>query len=180
METLNTVTVYNDQWLTVRQDEVRRSDGTTSTYSVVEAADCALVIPLDGDQVNLVEQYRHPVGGRRWEFPSGSTERLDADATAAAARELREETGLNAATLHHLGTLDTMPSTLDQRCAVFVATGLTQESPNRDPEEHDMRSAWFTRSEVEHLIAAGTICDAKSVAAYTLLLLSEAAARSGR
>lgn len=39
---------------------------------MVDAPDIALVVAVQGDRVCLVEQYRHPVGGRRWEFPSGS------------------------------------------------------------------------------------------------------------
>lgn len=179
MERLSSKQVHSDPWLSVRQDEVRRSDGSTGAYSVVDTADCSLVIPLDGDRVHLVEQYRYPVGGRRWEFPSGSVDRLDTDASAVAVRELREETGLSATQMRPLGTLDTMPSTLNQRCTVFLAIDLTQESPQRDPEEQDMRSSWFARSEVERLITEGRISDAKSIAAYALLLLSEAASRSG-
>ncbi|KQY57761.1 MULTISPECIES: NUDIX domain-containing protein [unclassified Nocardioides] len=167
--------VYADAWLSVRQDRVRRLDGSSGDYSVVESADCSLVIPLDGDRVRLVEQYRYPVAGRRWEFPSGSTDQSDIDASAVAARELREETGLIATTLRSLGSLDTMPSTLSQQCKVFLATGLTQASPQPEPEEQDMRSAWFTRSQVERLITEGTISDAKSIAAYALLLLIESA-----
>src|SRR3712207_7433806 len=34
---------------------------------------------------------------------------------------------------------------------------------------HDMRSAWFTRWEVERLISTGSISDARSIAAYALL-----------
>ena len=176
MEKLSSTQVYADPWLSVRRDEVRRPDGRDGVYSVVDTADCSLVIPLDGDRLHLVEQYRHPVSARRWEFPSGSTARSDADEKAAASRELREETGLVAGRLRALGTLDTMPSTLDQRCTVFLATDLTEGRPERDPEEQDMRSAWFARSEVERLIAEGFICDAKSIAGYALLLLSEAAA----
>ena len=33
-----------------------------------------------------------------------------------------------------------------------------------------MVSAWFTRADVERMIADGSICDAKSLAAYLLLL----------
>lgn len=36
-----------------------------------------------------------------------------------------------------------------------------------------MRSAWFSRAEVEQMIVEGTIADAKSCAAYALLLLHE-------
>lgn len=150
----------------------------------VDAADIALVIPVDGDRVHLVEQYRHPVGGRRWEFPSGSVDRdRDADAAAAAGRELREETGLTAARLVTLGTLEVLPSTWAQRCHVFLATDLTTGPDDRDPEEADLRSTWCTRAVLERWIVEGDLTDAKSLAAYSLLLLSEAeplSARRGR
>jgi 8-oxo-dGDP phosphatase len=165
--------VYTNPGLAIREDTVRRSDGSTGTYTVVDSADIVLIVPVDGDRLHLVEQYRHPVGGRRWEFPSGSVdERVDADAQAVAARELREETGLLAGGFTSLGTLDVTPSTMSQRCSVFLATDLTQGPPQREPEEQDMRSAWFPRSEVERKINDGTLTDGKSLAAYALLLMS--------
>jgi 8-oxo-dGDP phosphatase len=173
METVGSKQVYDGPWLTVREDEVRRPDGSVGTYTVVDGADLALVIPLDGDRLHLVEQYRHPVCGRRWEFPSGSLEPgLDADAEALAARELREETGLVAGELTRLGRLDITPSTLSQRCTVFAATDLAQHPPEREPAEQDLRSAWFGRGEVAQMILDGTITDAKTTAAYALLMLS--------
>ncbi|WP_344155470.1 NUDIX hydrolase [Nocardioides koreensis] len=175
METLGSHQVYANPWIAVREDAVRRSDGSTGTYWVVDTSDIALVIPGDGDRLHLVEQYRHPVGGRRWEFPSGSAdERLDLDATEVAARELREETGLVAGSLVPLGTLDVTPSTLNQRCSVFLATDLTQEAPQREQAEQDMRSAWFSRGDIERMIRDGAITDAKSLAAYALLLVGGA------
>jgi hypothetical protein len=43
--------------------------------------------------------------------------------------------------------------------------------PQRDIAEQDMRSAWFTRPEVERMIRDGQIIDAKSIAALMLLNL---------
>ena len=172
METLGSEQVYANPWMAVREDTVRRPDGSTGIYGVVDTPDIALVIPADGDRLHLVEQYRYPVAGRRWEFPSGTADQaLDVDAAALAARELREETGLAAGTLTPLGTLDVAPSMFSQRCAVFLATDLTAGPPQRELPEQDMRSAWFTRVDVERMIIDGTITDAKSTAAYTLLLL---------
>ena len=34
----------------------------------------AVIVPLDGDHVWLIEQHRHPVGARFWEFPQGAWE----------------------------------------------------------------------------------------------------------
>jgi len=87
------------------------------------------------------------------------------------ASELREEAGLLASRLTPLGTLDVAPGMSSQRCRVFLATDLTHGAAQRELEEQDMRSAWFTRADVEHMINDGTITDAKSTAAYTLLLL---------
>jgi 8-oxo-dGTP pyrophosphatase MutT (NUDIX family) len=172
VETLGSKQVYANRWMAIREDTVRRPDGSTGTYGVVDTSDIALIIPADGDRLHLVEQYRYPVAGRRWEFPSGSADdRLDVDAAALAARELREETGLEASSLTPLGTLDITPSTLTQRCKVFLATDLTQGAPQREVEEQDMQSAWFTRTEVERMIHDGTITDSKTIAAYALLLL---------
>ncbi len=174
METLGSRQLYANPWMAVREDTVRRPDGSTGLYGVVESPDIALVIPTDGVRVHLVEQYRYAVAGRRWEFPSGSAdESQDVDAAALAARELREETGLRAGRLTPLGTLDVAPGMLSQQCRVFLGTDLTYGEPQRELAEQDMRSAWFSRTDVERMIVDGTMTDAKSAAAYALLLLHE-------
>jgi 8-oxo-dGDP phosphatase len=173
VETLGSTQVYANSWMVVREDLVRRPDGSTGIHGVIETADIALVIPSEADRLHLVVQYRYPVAGRRWEFPSGTADPRDDDTVALAARELREETGLVAGSLTGLGALEISPSTFGQRCHVFLATALTHDVPQRDVEEQDMRAAWFTRGEVEQMIVDGTLSDAKSLAAYTLLLLHE-------
>jgi hypothetical protein len=60
-----------------------------------------------------------------------------------------------------------------QRGWVFLATGVTQGDHDREHEEQDMRSAWFSRAEVETMMRDGDITDAQSMAAWTLLSLSE-------
>ncbi len=178
VETLGSRQTYANPWMAVREDTVRRPDGSTGIYGVVDSPDIALVIAAEGDRLHLVEQYRYPVAGRRWEFPSGSADqRLDVDAVALAARELREETGLTAGRLTPLGTLDVAPGMLSQRCRVFLATDLTYGEPRRELAEQDMRSRWFTRADVERMMVDGTMTDAKSAASYALLLLHEQTSR---
>ncbi|WP_104482186.1 NUDIX domain-containing protein [Actinokineospora auranticolor] len=160
--------------MTVREDRIRRADGSPGLYGVIDKPDYALVIPLDGDRLTLVEQYRYPLGLRRWEFPQGTAPDLaDLDPTELATRELREETGLRAGRITRLGTLDVAAGMSSQRGHVFLATELTQGPAEREPEEQDMRTAWFTRAEFESMIEIGEITDAQSIAAYTHLLLHE-------
>ncbi|SDH46938.1 ADP-ribose pyrophosphatase YjhB, NUDIX family [Actinokineospora alba] len=172
MDTLGTEQVYANAWMTVREDRVRRHDGSAGIYGVIDKPDYALVIPLDGDRLMLVEQFRYPLGERRWEFPQGTApNREHVDTATLAARELREETGLRAGTMTKIGSLDCAAGMSSQRGHVFLATDLTEGEPEREPEEQDMRTGWFARAEFERLVRAGEITDAQSIAAYGLLLL---------
>ncbi|MEV4315787.1 NUDIX hydrolase [Actinocrispum sp. NPDC049592] len=176
MQRIDSREVYANAWISVREDRITHADGSPGIYSVVDKPNYALVIPMDGDRLQLVEQFRYPLGLRRWEFPQGSApNRQDADPRELAERELREETGLRAGTLTELGQLDVAPGLSSQRGHVWLATDLTQGAHEREHEEQDMRTAWFDRAEFEKMIRASEITDAQSVAAYGMLLLFERA-----
>ena len=84
---ISTRQVYRNNWLTLREDEVVRPDGSTGVYAVVDKPTYALVIPFDPDhdRFHLVEQFRYPLGMRRWEFPQGTApEQEHLDPTALA------------------------------------------------------------------------------------------------
>ncbi len=166
--------MYANDWMTVREDAVRRPDGRSGIYGVVDKPDYALVIARHRDQFMLVEQFRYPLGMRRWEFPQGTAPGgADQAPPALAARELREETGLTATTMIELGLLDVAAGMSSQRGRAFLALGITEGSPQREHEEQDMRCAWFPRTEVETMMRTSEITDSQSLAAWTLLLLSE-------
>ncbi|MEV0674123.1 NUDIX hydrolase [Mycobacterium sp. NPDC050441] len=168
--------VYRNNWLTLREDAIVRPDGSTGVYAVVDKPTYALVIPYDADRdrFHLVEQFRYPLGLRRWEFPQGTApEQEHLDPTALAHRELREETGLRAASMQRLGQLDVAAGMSSQRGWVFLATGLTEGEHEREHEEQDMHSAWFSRAELDQMIRDGEITDAQSIAALAFLLLRE-------
>lgn len=174
METLSTKQVYANAWMTVREDGIRRDDGSTGIYAVVDKPTYALVIPMQDGRLHLVEQFRYPLGQRSWEFPQGTApNRQTLDPRALAIRELREETGLLAKELQYLGRLAVAPGLSSQTGAVFLATGLDEGPPAREHEEQDMQSAWWDRATFEAAIRDGDIIDAQSLAAYSLLLLSE-------
>ncbi len=166
--------VYRNDWMVVREDEIRRPDGTPGIYGVVDKPNYALVIARDGDRFRLVEQFRYPLGLRRWEFPQGTAPgRADTEPAELAARELREETGLRAQTMTVLGQLDVAPGMSSQRGWVFLATDITEGDHEREHEEQDMHSDWFTRDQLQRMIRDGEITDAQSIAAWALFLLNE-------
>ncbi|MFC4853705.1 NUDIX domain-containing protein [Actinophytocola glycyrrhizae] len=170
MRQLSSRLVYVNQWLSLREDQVSRADGSRGIYSVVDTSDFALVMPLEKDGFHLVEQYRYPVGARSWEFPSGA---FPAGVTGTveelAAAELREETGFTAGRLEPIGYLNPSNGISGVGCHVFLATDLTPGPPQREITEQDMRQEWFPRAEVERMLRDGVITDGPSIAAYLLL-----------
>jgi 8-oxo-dGTP pyrophosphatase MutT (NUDIX family) len=174
LETMSTREVYANNWMTVREDAIRRPDGSDGVYGVVDKPTYALVIPRDGSRLHLVEQFRYPVGERRWEFPAGTApDRAAQDPADLAVRELVEETGMQAGRMQLLGTLDVAPGMSSQRGHVYLATELTQGEAQREHTEQDMRTAWFTIAEFEAMVRDGELTDAQTLAAYTLLRLHD-------
>ena len=169
---LSTRTVYENRWMSVREDEVQRADGSVGVYGVVDKPDFALIIPAERGGFHLVEQYRYAVEARSWEFPQGTLpDRRTGDPAELARVELAEETGLRAESLEHLGYLYQGPGHSSQGMNVFLATGLSAGPVRRELEEQDMRQRWVSRDELEEMIVRGVMRDSSSVAAYQLLLL---------
>lgn len=159
--------VYENRWLRLREDRVRRLDGSEGIYSVLERADFAVICPYQDGRFFLVEQFRYPVGERAWEFPMGTWEwQADVDPRALAAGELREETGLIAGKLEQIGELFQAAGYSNQKGRVFFATDLTESTAELEPEEQDMRRGSFTLAEVETMIRDGVIRDAITIAAF--------------
>jgi 8-oxo-dGDP phosphatase len=171
---LSSRVIYQNPWLTLREDQIERPDGSRGIYSVIDRPDFALIIPSEDGGFHLVDQYRYPVAGRYWEFPQGCyANRMDGDPAELARTELAEETGLRAGSLVHLGHLYGAPGITGQGFNVFLATDLEQGEPDREIGEQDMRHRWFSRAEFEHMIRYGQVKDDSTLAAYTLLLLRE-------
>jgi ADP-ribose pyrophosphatase len=163
---------YENRWMRVREDAIRRRDGSAGIYGVVEKDDFTLVVPLHEDgSVELVQQYRYPVGERLWEFPMGIWGPRGTDPLVVAAHELREETGLVAARLQHVGTLFEAPGTMNQGAHIVLATGLTPGPAALEAEEQDLIARRIPRAEFDRMIREGGIRDAITVAAWGLLLV---------
>lgn len=170
VEQLTTRVAYETPWIRVREDEVLWPSGSVGVYSVVERDDYALVMPREGDGFWLVEQYRYPIGRRAWEFPAGGWPHGSAggDAHALASAELREETGLRAGRLLHLGRLNEAYGFVSQAVDVFLAEDLEHGEHEREATELDMVQRWFSDAEVSRLVRSGAIVETAAVAALGL------------
>lgn len=169
MQQMASRVVYENPWMTVREDTVRRQDGSMGIYGVVDKPDFALVLPRGEGGFWMVEQYRYPVDRRAWEFPQGSWgSDAGGDQLALARAELSEETGLRATEMQHLGHLFEAYGFSTQGFDVFLATGLRQGQPRREVTEHDMIHRFVTDIELRQMVKSGQVVDAPSLAALSL------------
>lgn len=175
IRTLSSREVYRNPWLRVREDQIERSNGAKGIYGVVEKDDCAVILPIEGETIYLVEQFRYPIGRRTLELPQGGWETPDVDPEELARGELREETGLLAASMKHLGTMWVAYGFANQKQHAFLATGLTQAEADPDPEEHDLVVRKMTIAEFEQMLLDGRIQDACTLAAWGLYKLRQRA-----
>jgi 8-oxo-dGTP pyrophosphatase MutT (NUDIX family) len=165
----STRVVYENRWMRVHEDRTEREDGTPGLYGWVEKGPAAIIVPVDEGHVWLVEQFRHPVGRRFWEFPQGAWEDAPgASAEDLARGELAEETGLRAARLENLGTLYFSYGISNQSVDVWRATGLEPGEQALEETEHGLVAGRFTIAETERMVHANEIRDAASVAAWHL------------
>jgi hypothetical protein len=97
IEQLSTRVVHETRYMRLREDRIRRPDGSEGLYSYVEKPDFALVIAIEAGGFHLVEQCRYPVRRRSWEFPQGGLSGMaTGDPERLAREELCQETGLTA------------------------------------------------------------------------------------
>ena len=114
--TLRSRSVYENPWISVREDSVIRPDGEPGIYGVVHYKNTAVgVLPVEEDHVYLVGQYRYPLERYSWEIPEGGCP--------------EDEEPLRAA---QLGEAYLSNSVADEYAVWFLATGLVPGE--RQPE----------------------------------------------
>lgn len=118
--------IYDNPWIGVTEHDAVAPTGAPAIYGVVSFKNFAIaILPLHDDgTITLVGQSRFPLGTFSWEIPEGGGP-ADRDPLESARRELREETGLEAADWRPLGRMQLSNSVTDEVAFGFLATGLT-------------------------------------------------------
>jgi len=167
--------IRNDEelrWLVNRETYLIRETGETITRSTIRHAGICVIVPfIDQDHILLIHQYRLAVDDFLWELPAGTIEGREENArmipteTApkCAVRELREETGYLASQLEKVCECYAMPGSSDELIHIFLARDLIKDEPSLDIGEIIDLMRPFTFSEIEAMIAAGEIRDAKTL-----------------
>jgi 8-oxo-dGTP pyrophosphatase MutT (NUDIX family) len=160
---LSRAVAYQNSWIVVYHDEVRRPDGRPGVYGVVHFRNRAVgVVALDeADRVLLVGQYRYTLGAYSWEIPEGGAAEGE-EPLAAARRELLEETGHSARRWELILRAHLSNSVSDEEAFCYLATDLSAGDASPEGTEQ-LQVRWVPFAEALRMAARGEITDALSL-----------------
>jgi ADP-ribose pyrophosphatase len=155
--------IYDGPIFGVRRDEVVEPSGVHATREVITHSGSVVVLPILKDgRILLIRQYRYATRQYLWELVAGRIDRGES-VKAAAARELREETGFRAKKLSLFLDLFPTPGFLEERMYLLLAQGLT-EGPAQPEEDEKIISRAYKVNELKQMMQRGELRDAKTIA----------------
>ena len=156
--------IYKGRILRLRVDTVALPNGKTSLREIVEHPGGVGILALDENGcVPMVTQYRYAFSRTLLEIPAGKREPGE-DPLTTARRELREETGAEAAHWQPLGAVLPSPGCYGEVLHLYLARDLTFGATHPDADEF----LQVRRLPFDTLLArclSGEIEDGKTVAA---------------
>ena len=159
---LRSKVLYEGKVFRLQRDTVIEPGGVRADRDIIVHPGSVVVLPIFEDgRVLLIRQYRHSVGEFLWELVAGRKEPGETP-SAAARRELIEETGYRAKRLRKMLHVIPTPGFVNEWMWIFAAEGLQQGDAH--PEEDEKITAkLFTLKQADSMIEKGTLHDAKSI-----------------
>jgi ADP-ribose pyrophosphatase len=159
--------IYKGKIVHLVVEDVTLPNGNRTIMEVIHHPGAAAVVPfVSDDEILLVNQYRHAVGGYLLEVPAGKLEPGEPP-ELCAERETEEEVGYRPGHLIRLGSIVTTPGFTDEVIHLFAAHEMTatEARPNPDEVLSVVRMPFL---EAVARIERGEIEDAKTICAILL------------
>lgn len=162
---ISSESVFDGVLLKVRRDTVRLPDGKTSTREYIHHPGAVVILPfLPNGKLLFERQFRYPLRQVFLELPAGKIDPGEALAETAR-RELREETGYQAASWEHLGVMHPCIGYSDERIEIFAARELQQVGAQQLDHNEFLEIVELSPEVARQAVFEGRITDAKTITA---------------
>jgi len=166
-ELIRSETLLQGRAFKIRRDHLKTPDGRDTKFEIIEHGGSVIIIPVDSDgNIHFVRQYRHAASIDLLELPAGTRDD-DEPYEACAAREIREETGMEAGKLQKVGEFYLAPGYSTEFMAVYLAMELKYNPLEADDDEF-LEVEKISIQKAFEMAGNGEIPDAKSLAALLL------------
>ena len=156
--------VFHGKIFDIEKDIVRVQSGELKEREVMKHPGGVVIVPLHGDKIIFVKQYRYGAKDFLFELPAGKFDFPDEDPLEAAKRELSEETGGYAKDWTYLGFIYTSPAICSEKLHLFLAENIKFKTPHPDKDEF-LELYKAETLDVADMILNGDITDAKTICA---------------
>jgi ADP-ribose pyrophosphatase len=166
--------VYSDPWLKFYQDEIEFPDGSKGTYAWAQRKNgVGIAVVTKGQKILLHKEYRYIIKDYSWEIPGGGIDEGESP-EVAAARELKEETGISVepSQLTFIARFFPLNSFNTEEVTLFLVEVNTDEVTTRGIEasEHLEEQKFVSFDEALAMVDDGTINDAMTANAIQMVI----------
>jgi len=133
-KTLGSQNIFSGKTFQLQVDSVQAPNGLIMKIEIVKHPDAVTILPIDHQNIWFVRQYRHAAGLELLELPAGTLEPGE-EPILCAHREIREEIGMSAREMKHIGGFYLAPGYSSEYLHAFLATGLESAPLPGDADE---------------------------------------------
>jgi ADP-ribose pyrophosphatase len=166
-DTLSKKIVHKNDWFSVHHEKFVTPKLSIGNYFVIrtkEKSRSVMIVPVEGDDIIMIRQYRYTT--KKWclEVPGGGVEN-DATAQKAASAELQEELGFSGK-LKKIGEYCPWSGPTSEICSVYLATGLKHVGQDLE-ETEDLKLKRMKIKDVYAMLDDGKFSEGQTIAALS-------------
>jgi ADP-ribose pyrophosphatase len=172
-KTIASKTVFTGRILSLDVLDVELADGRIGTREIIRHGAAVAVIARRRDgRFVFIRQFRKAMERVCFEVMAGNVDPGEA-AETAAVRELKEETGYTPDSIRFLAPIYPSVGYCTERIDIFYAEVHEPGATDFDHDEN-IETILITEKEMDSMIRAGKVDDAKTLAAWTLWKINNA------
>lgn len=170
--TLESQVTYTCDGFEVITERVALPDGTETDFDYIQEGESVVVLPFAGEDVVVIDEWRHAVGRVNRGLPAGTLEPGE-EPIAAVERELAEETGYVPDTVDHLVTVEPASGFSDSVFHYFVAAGCEQATDQQLDVDETIEPTTVPFDALVEAVRTGELRDGRSAFGVLFYLLGE-------